>query len=548
MLLLAAISVTLTALATRWWNPRAVAFASVIPDALLVGYSAMVSTQPEVTASMLLIPVIGAGYFADWRASIGVTAVAAGWCVVMAETVPAWGDPRVFPTISLALILCGSLISFAMHQGRRAELRLERSLVLDRRALRLARRVHFGASPVQALEDIAREVGLETGTQLACVARFDLEDGSVAELATWRAEHATDAHLSADLFDEPLRAAIAHGHGIVVAGDSVRLLDGHLRQARGNELRCPQSAVASMQALLATAGFDSGVLLPMSLGTISIGAIVLAHPGDDWQADARSVLEPVAPQLAAGLAQAVVVRDQQEALESLERLDRLRDRLIANVSHELRTPLTSTIGFIETLMRDDVPIDEDTRRQLMEHAREGGHRLLALVEDLLALGSTRPESLELSPEPVPARELIESALRSIEFPADRELELDLRDDAFVVADCNRMLQVITNLVVNAVRHGNGPIAIATHPHGPLTTIDVLDDGPGVLPEHEDELFLPFARFSTRPDSTGLGLAICRTIVEAHGGSIRYARVEGGRRTRFRVHLPAHVTERAEPAA
>jgi signal transduction histidine kinase len=74
--------------------------------------------------------------------------------------------------------------------------------------------------------------------------------------------------------------------------------------------------------------------------------------------------------------------------------------------------------------------------------------------------------------------------------------------------------------------------------GETTTIDVLDEGSGVQPEHVHELFLPFARFSTRTDSTGLGLAICRTIVEAHGGTIRYSRVQGGRRTRFRVRLPA----------
>jgi signal transduction histidine kinase len=497
---------------------------------------------------MLLLPVIGAGYFADWRAAIGVSVVAATWCTFLAHAIESWPDKRPIPTISVALILCGSLIAFVMHQGRRAELRLERTLQLDRRALRLARRVHFGASPVQALEDIAREVGLETGVQLVGVVRFDLEEGNVAELASWRADE-SGATLDADAFDAPLRAAIVHGHGMIVDCTNARLLDGHLRQARGHGFEHADDAVESLRQLIRDAGFDAGVLLPMSLGTISIGAILLANPGDDWQRDARSVVEPVAPQLAAGLAQALVVRDQQDALESLERVDRLRDRLIANVSHELRTPLTSTIGFIETLMREDLPLDHDTRLHLMEHARDGGHRLLALVEDLLTLGATRPESLELSPEPVPAEELVRDALRSIELPADRELDLQLCDDAFVVADIHRMLQVITNLVVNAVRHGNGPIAITTRAQGPVTMIDVLDDGPGVLPEHEDELFLPFARFSTRPDSTGLGLAICRTIVEAHGGAIRYARVEGGRRTRFRVQLPAaHPAESAEPAA
>lgn len=108
--------------------------------------------------------------------------------------------------------------------------------------------------------------------------------------------------------------------------------------------------------------------------------------------------------------------------------------------------------------------------------------------------------------------------------------------------------MIANLAVNAVRHGEGHVVLETCVDGDRAVLRVLDDGPGVAPEHVNELFLPFARFSTRSDSTGLGLAICRTLVEAHEGTIDYTRTRDGR-TCFVVTLPivASPVRQASPA-
>jgi signal transduction histidine kinase len=231
-----------------------------------------------------------------------------------------------------------------------------------------------------------------------------------------------------------------------------------------------------------------------------------------------------------------VAAEQVEARERLEQVDRARDRLIANVSHELRTPLTSTIGSIETLLREDVRLDDASRDRLMHVARDGGLRLLALVEDLLTIGATRPDSLELDAAPEHLARLAEDAIVGIDPGADRAIRIDVRHDPWVRVDRLRMLQVVANLVMNGVRHGRGDVVVQVDDDHGQAVLRVLDDGDGVDPEHVGELFLPFARFSTRSDSTGLGLAICRTIVEAHGGSIRYARVDDAR-TCFSVELP-----------
>jgi signal transduction histidine kinase len=229
--------------------------------------------------------------------------------------------------------------------------------------------------------------------------------------------------------------------------------------------------------------------------------------------------------------------EQHAARERLEQVDRARDRLIANVSHELRTPLTSTIGSIETLLRDDVQLDEASRERLMHVARDGGLRLLALVEDLLTIGATRPDSLELAAQPERLATLAHDAIVGIGAEGDREVRVDVIADPLVQVDRLRMLQVIGNLAVNAIRHGEGDVVIETSAGDGEAVLRVIDDGEGVDPLHVNELFLPFARFSTRPDSTGLGLAICRTIVEAHGGHIGYSRLNKPSRTCFTVRLP-----------
>ena len=118
----------------------------------------------------------------------------------------------------------------------------------------------------------------------------------------------------------------------------------------------------------------------------------------------------------------------------------------------------------------------------------------------------------------------------------RTITITTAADPLVRVDRMRMLQVVSNLLVNALRHGHGDVVIDIDRTNGTAQLRVLDDGAGIDPEHEDELFLPFAKFSTRADSTGLGLAICRTIVEAHGGSIAYARTSDDR-TSFGVTLP-----------
>jgi signal transduction histidine kinase len=97
--------------------------------------------------------------------------------------------------------------------------------------------------------------------------------------------------------------------------------------------------------------------------------------------------------------------------------------------------------------------------------------------------------------------------------------------------------VLSNLLVNAVRHGQGAVTLRGFSDGPRYLFHISDEGPGIEPEYAEEIFLPFSRRSDRTDSTGLGLAIARAIVEAHGGTLVYLPAGEGERHQFVVTLP-----------
>jgi signal transduction histidine kinase len=522
----------------RGVDPLRVAAVSAAFDLLLAFGWVVGGDYPAQSSIVLVWPIIVIAYFGHIRVAQAATMIASVALWIAAIRLDSWGVPGPLPIAVCGLFGAGLLISFVTSQGRRVEQALVASLARDRVALSLARRIRMAGDPGNAITEIARTVGQAAGAARCLVVLLEHDDDYVADIATWssgRAPQREHRRIDITSIDATLRHLVASGHGVLLDPDGVHLLapaDGGILLAPGDS-----SIGASLQLLLEQMGSVYGLVSPLQIGGRAIGAIVLGGgPDVDWSNDVLALLEPLAPQLAAGLAQVVLVRDQRDALDSLERVDRMRNRLIANVSHELRTPLTSTLGFVETLLRDDIELPERQRHELMEHARDGGLRLLALVEDLLALGSIRPEALDLEPTPIDAGRLLMDALRGIEAPAGRTFRVDVVDDAAIIVDRNRMLQVLSNLVVNAIRHGAGDVELRCTRIEQRIVFDVIDHGRGIAPEHLHELFLPFATFSSRPDSTGLGLAICRSIVEAHAGTIDYDRIDQGR-TRFRVRLP-----------
>jgi two-component system phosphate regulon sensor histidine kinase PhoR len=229
---------------------------------------------------------------------------------------------------------------------------------------------------------------------------------------------------------------------------------------------------------------------------------------------------------------------------------RVKDEFVASVSHELRTPLTSILGFLEIVLDDD-EVSPSVRRQL-EVVRRNGERLLGLVGDLLVTAQAAEGRIPLTREPTDVSELVAQAVAEL-LPraADKGVEVrcDLAAEAVVLVDPLRMRQVVDNLVCNAVKYtpSGGTVDVTVADTGGSVVLTVRDTGIGISATDRERLFTRFFRTSDAHDlaiqGIGLGLAICKSIVDAHGGEIELDS-EVGRGSTFRVRLPG----RARPPA
>ena len=202
--------------------------------------------------------------------------------------------------------------------------------------------------------------------------------------------------------------------------------------------------------------------------------------------------------------------------EALERNERARRSMVSDVAHELRTPLTSIRVQIEAVQDEVIAPDAKWIASIEEDVAALSH----LVDDLqqLSLGDAGVLRLELAE--VRIAEIVERATTGFSAPGIT-ISVDVPPDLTVRADARRLVQVVRNLVTNALAFASSSIAISARG----SEIRVADDGPGVPPEHVDRIFDRFYRADpSRSRSTGgagLGLAIARQLVELHGGTIRY---------------------------
>lgn len=213
------------------------------------------------------------------------------------------------------------------------------------------------------------------------------------------------------------------------------------------------------------------------------------------------------------------------------RLAQLKTDFVSNLSHELRTPLTGLRMFVETLQEGRVR-DEAERQECLGIIAQETERLSSLVDRILQFASFSRGKAPIELVPVPVVEAVRRAVKVFEKRAESvgaslRIEASVGPETQVRADRDALVQVLLNLLDNAVKYGgeNGPrIVLSVRVQGRQVRIDVEDDGPGV-PERERELvFEEFYRaddlLARRTQGTGIGLALCRRIVLAHGGRIR----------------------------
>jgi signal transduction histidine kinase len=260
----------------------------------------------------------------------------------------------------------------------------------------------------------------------------------------------------------------------------------------------------------------------------------------------------VAGVLAAGVVVLTLGRRLRRAREEQRRLEEIsavREEFISIVSHELRTPVAGMLGFLQTTLDHWEVMTEGERQRAITRAMSSARRLHSLTRDVLDTSSIEAEGMTYTMIETDLRAEITSAVGAErDLRPDRIFSLELPDDpAWVRCDPDRVQQVMTNLLDNAVKSSPPltPVEVSVALVGEQVEVSVRDHGPGLSDVELTRVFEKFVRGRTStPTGTGLGLYISRQLVEAQGGAIRAERGDDGG-ARFVVTLPC-VEAPAEP--
>ncbi len=268
------------------------------------------------------------------------------------------------------------------------------------------------------------------------------------------------------------------------------------------------------------------------------------HPGDPHRledAEQRTLLDVFASQIASALERSHLAEQAQEANVQIE-AERLRSSLLSSVSHDLRTPLSVITGAASALMQSEPPLAPEARGDLAETIHEEGLRLNRLVRNLLDMTRLASGAVKVAKEWQPIEGVIGAALGRLEDALQgRKVDVDLPPGLPPVPIDDLLVeQVLINLLENAIKYSpaGSPVSLSARAEGASVVVEVADRGPGVPADLADRIFEKFYRLPREGagGGAGLGLAICRAIVEAHGGRIwADGRLGGG--AAFRFSLP-----------
>jgi signal transduction histidine kinase/DNA-binding response OmpR family regulator len=253
--------------------------------------------------------------------------------------------------------------------------------------------------------------------------------------------------------------------------------------------------------------------------------------------------------------QAALAQRLAQTVAALEQASQAKSDFLASMSHELRTPLSAIIGF-SALMHDE-PLADGLRTvpdEWIEHVHRSGDHLLALINDVLDLTKIEAGRINLELEPFALGSALGESVEGLRPLAQRksiEMVLDC-EDGVITADRGRLRQIVYNLLSNAIKFtaDGGRIVVEGRWSGDEARIAVTDTGVGIAAddlEHVFEEFRQVGDIKAREAGTGLGLALCRRLAEAHGGRLEVTS-ELGRGSRFEVVLPGARAEAAEPAS
>jgi signal transduction histidine kinase/DNA-binding response OmpR family regulator len=401
--------------------------------------------------------------------------------------------------------------------------------ILSHHEQELREQVRLATRQMRTLYEVGKEISadLELAPRLATVATKACElSGARAAVVYLRVEETEEGHVAA-------------AHGLEVPnGETGRVHFFTAERAIGFDhpdyrtVRRQASAERPIELpLFGEQRFESLLALPLSLsaGQEVFGLLVMLDKPGGFSAADEKFLELYA-------SQAAIAVHNSRLHEHTRVLDRLKSEFVAVVSHEIRTPLTSVKGAVELLADGRYFPNNEQQAKLLNIAQANAERLLLLINDILDFSKLESASLPMCMEVESLEPVVRQAVQNLRtLIAERHITLesvfepDLPD---LLMDSNRIAQVLTNLLSNAIKFSapGGRIEVRAATEGPMLRVSVRDCGEGIAPADIHKLFRKFSQIDSgstrRAGGTGLGLVICKGIVEQHGGTIGVESVPG----------------------
>jgi two-component system sensor histidine kinase KdpD len=275
--------------------------------------------------------------------------------------------------------------------------------------------------------------------------------------------------------------------------------------------------------------------------TFGVMAVLPDADGHIFATEQQNLLDVFANQTAVAIERTLSQRTAEESRVRME-TEQMRSSLLSAVSHDLRTPLASITGAASTLRAQGEKLPASVREELLESISDEAERLSRLVGNLLDMTRFESGAVELRRDFYPLEEIVGAALQRLERQLEgREVRAVVPGDLPPVYGDDVLLgQVVLNLIENALKYTpkGTPLEVEARAEGDGVVLEIRDRGPGIAEGEEQRIFEKFYRAGGKGvRGAGLGLAICRAIVQAHQGSIEAVNREGGGAV-FRMRLPA----------
>jgi two-component system sensor histidine kinase KdpD len=430
-------------------------------------------------------------------------------------------DPQSW--VSLVAFLVTAIVAsrlWAASRAREQESRRQREQI--QKLYNLSCAIIAKLNPADLVSSIAQEV-LETFGYRHC-GLFQKDESGVWECRS--VAHAAWARVSFDPEADVIESVFRTGNPNSSMG------------AVGN-LWCRWSLIKKVRKRVTD---DFYVYVPSKSGSSVVAVLILVSDQPETES-----MGAIGSLVALALERARLLNEVQ-LKESLKQSDKLKSALLASVSHNLRTPLTSIRASIESIITADTGDDNPLLREFHLIISEEVNRLSRLVDHLLEMARLEAGELRPRKQRISISEVFDSVLRSC-APIARRHELRLccsEDLPLINADPRMIAEVLTNLIENAVKYsppGTG-IDLAAGSEGDALWVSVADHGQGIAAAEKERIFDKFYRGShpqhQMQDGTGMGLAIARGLVEAHGGSI-WVESMPGRGATFKFTVPIDRT-------